>query len=103
MKSKIYSYTARLEIECPHCETTHTSELDGWQGGNSIWDCETETIDCECGASIHVDSEVSIDLSIEFDKPTHDEEGNEIPEPIPIAPNQIDMFTNKTVKQMESE
>jgi hypothetical protein len=97
MKKTIGEYEISGEVRflftCPHCSKEHSDLIDIYYAGKSeAWETSTLSGQCDCGAEFNIDLEAEASASGWFGpKP---EAGEEVVLP---GPNQIDMFTGKTL------
>lgn len=85
----------KIKFFCPNCGENYQSVYDQFDDWN-VWENFTQKIDCVCGSSLNCDFSIDVSGKIDYTPP------KEILENLP-APNQINLFTNKTIEEMESE
>ncbi len=83
-----------VEVECEECKETHLFNYDGFNlRRDSIHSSDEEEVLCKCGSVIEVKTYYDMSVSTTHTPPPSLEEF----EDTPPGPNQINLFTNKTL------
>lgn len=87
-----------MAFKCPFCDAEHHETYNQYEA-LYVLDIFTDTVNCDCGAVLECEFEIEVRGNIECTPPKNTDEGEYV---LP-GPNQFDLFTGKTIAQMELE
>ncbi|MCB0336412.1 MAG: hypothetical protein KDD62_08900 [Bdellovibrionales bacterium] len=90
------SFDVDVRFDCPECNKEHTVSFFGVQTCGAD-EYKSSTIHCECGVKINYGLDFGVDDDVEAVIPIPEEDLTVVKP----APNQIDMFTGRTLSDKQ--